>query len=121
MSIRSLIRILIWACFAVGTLQATNAVQRHGEAGTQLASNWGEKDARFLSPSRVQVVPSSQSFIKSDGGSKRLNSTIVTDTALSPRPSQILCASRSQRPCGLGAYHLEQSSHDPRAPPLGRA
>lgn len=119
MFIRSLIRICIWACFAVGTLQATNAVQRHDETGAQQASNWREKDTRFVSPSRVQVVPSSQSFIKSDAGSKRLNSTTFTDAALSTQPSQILCAGRSQRSHGLGAYHLEQSSNDPRAPPLG--
>ena len=94
MLVKSLVRIFIWACFAVGTLQATNAVPRHDEVGAQLASHWHEKDARFLSPLRVQVVPSSQSFIKSDAGSKRSSSAILSDTALSTQQSQILCASR---------------------------
>ena len=93
MLVKSLVRIFIWACFAVGTLQATNAIPRLDEVGAQLASHWHEKDAGFLSPSRVQVVPSSQSFIKSDAGSKRSSSAILSDTALSTQKSQILCAS----------------------------
>ncbi|SFV37023.1 hypothetical protein SAMN04488557_2954 [Hyphomicrobium facile] len=119
MSIRSLIQIFIWACFAVGTLQATNAAQHHVEAGTQLASLWSDKDARFLSPSRVQVVPSAHSFIKPDGGSKRFSSTIPPDTQFCAQLSQLLCVSHTPRSCGLGAYYLERTSHDPRAPPLG--
>ncbi len=119
MSISSLLRILIWACFALTASQAPNVASSFPDVEPPHVSIWGTQDENFVAPSRLQIVSNFQSFIKSDAGAKGHDSADATEGNAgelelpSEFPTWLL------RAYGLGSYHLAQSSNDPRAPPFG--
>ncbi|RUP07535.1 hypothetical protein [Hyphomicrobium sp.] len=119
MSFSSLLRILIWACFALAASQAPNVASSFPDVEPPHVSTWGTKDESFVAPSRLQIVSNFQSFIKSDAGSNGHESANATGgyAAELELPSEFLTWVRHAY--GPGSYHLAQSSNDPRAPPFG--
>ncbi len=119
MSFSSLLRILIWACFALTASQAPNVDSSFPGVEPPHVSTWGTKDENFVAPSRLQIVSNFQSVIKSDAGSNGHDSANATGghTAELELPSEFSTWVRhAYRP---GSYHLAQSSNGPRAPPFG--
>jgi hypothetical protein len=119
MSFSSLLRILVWACFALTASQAPNVASSFPDVEPPHVSIWGAHDENFVAPSRLQIVSNFQSFIKSDAGSNGHDSAGATDghTAELELPSKLSTWVRFTY--SPGSYHLAQSSNDPRAPPFG--
>ncbi|MGO4684639.1 hypothetical protein [Hyphomicrobium sp. 2TAF46] len=119
MSFSSLLRILIWACFALTASQAPNVASSFPDVKPPHVSTWGTKDENFVAPSRLQIVSNFQSFIKSDAGSNGHDSADATGGHAAEPELRSEFSTWMRQAHGLGSYHLAQSSNDPRAPPFG--